>query len=329
MNLQYVLRRLLYMIPTLIGISLVSFVIIQLPPGDYVDVMQAQLSQQGEALTGPELQQLRERYGLDQPVYIQYYKWISGILTRGDFGISFEWNQPVAKMLWDRLALTFLLAASSMLFIWIVAIPIGIYSAVRKYSIGDYIVTVIGFMGLATPNFVLALVMMFISYKVFGQSLGGLFSQEYVNAPWSWGKIMDLFAHIWIPMFILGTAGTAELIRTLRANLLDELRRPYVMTARSKGLPERRLLLKYPVRLALNPFVSSLNRVFVHLISGAAIVSVVLSLPTSGPLLLEALLAQDMYLAGSIIMMLSVITVVCTMASDVLLVWLDPRIRYS
>lgn len=325
----YVLRRLLYMIPTLFGISLLSFVIIQLPPGDFVTALSARLAEQGESMDVAQLNSLKERYGLDEPMVVQYWKWMGGILTRGDFGQSFEWNQPVANLIWERLGLTFILAFASMIFIWIIAIPVGIYSAVRKYSVGDYIATFITFIGLATPNFILALILMFLSYRLFGQSIGGLFSPEYLSAPWSWGRFADMMSHLWIPMIILGTAGTAELVRTMRANLLDELRRPYVTTARAKGMPERRLLLKYPVRMALNPFVSSLNRVLVHLISATAIISIVLSLPTSGPLLLRALMSQDMYLAGSIIMTLSALTVVSTLISDLLLVWLDPRIKFN
>jgi peptide/nickel transport system permease protein len=291
--------------------------------------MAAKMAQQGEAMDALQMEALKQRYGLDQPMIVQYWNWISGILLRGDFGQSFEWNQPVADLLWERLGLTFVVAFAAMLFIWAVAIPIGIYSAVRKYSIGDYLATFVSFIGVATPNFVLALILMFVAYRFFGQSIGGLFSSEYVSAPWSWDKVLDMLGHLWIPMIILGAAGTAELVRTMRANLLDELHRPYVVTARAKGVPERRLLLKYPVRLALNPFVSSLNRVFVHLVSGTAIISIVLSLPTTGPLLLRSLMSQDMYLAGSIIMTLSVMTVVCTLISDLLLVWLDPRIRFS
>jgi len=325
----YVLKRLLYMIPTLFGISLLSFIIIQLPPGDFVTALSARLSEQGESLDVAQLNALKERYGLDQPVYVQYWKWMSGILLRGDFGQSFEWNQPVSNLIWERLGLTFVLAFAAMLFIWAIAIPVGIYSAVRKYSVGDYVATFVTFIGLATPNFILALILMYLSYRLFGQSIGGLFSAQYISAPWSWDKFVDMLSHLWIPMIILGTAGTAELVRTMRANLLDELRRPYVTTARAKGVPERRLLLKYPVRMALNPFVSSLNRVLVSLVSGTAIISIVLSLPTSGPLLLRALMSQDMYLAGSIIMTLSALTVVSTLISDLLLVWLDPRIKFN
>jgi peptide/nickel transport system permease protein len=326
--LEYIIRRVLYMIPTLFAISVVAFAIIQLPPGDYLTSLVAGMAAQGEMIDSATLAALKERYGLGQPIYVQYYKWISGILLRGDFGQSFEWNRPVSALIWDRLGLTLLISVASLLFIWVVAFPIGIYSAVRKYSIGDYIATFIGFIGLATPNFLIALVLMYVSFAYFGQSVGGLFSREYIDAPWSWGKFVDLLNHMWIPMIVIGTAGTAGLIRIMRANLLDELSKPYVVTARAKGLPEGRLLLKYPVRVAANPFVSTVGWVLAGLISGEAIVSIVLNLPTAGPLLLRALMSQDMYLAGSFILMLSTLTVIGTLISDILLAWLDPRIRY-
>ncbi|WMT56477.1 ABC transporter permease [Truepera radiovictrix] len=322
------MRRILYMIPTLFAISVVAFFVIQLPPGDYLTSMVAGMAAQGETVDSATLAALRERYGLGEPFYVQYYKWISGILLRGDFGQSFEWNRPVNTLIWERLGLTFLLSLATLVFIWLVSFPIGIYSAVRKYSLGDYFATFIGFIGLATPNFLLALVFMYIAFAYFGQSVGGLFSPQYVDAPWSWAKFVDLLNHLWIPMVVLGTSGTASLIRLLRANLLDELVKPYVVTARAKGLSERRLLLKYPVRVALNFFVSAQNNILVSLISGAAIVEIVLSLPTTGPLLLRALTAQDMYLAGSFILMLSVLNVISTLLSDIALAWLDPRIRY-
>lgn len=326
--LTYILRRVLYMIPTLFAISVVAFIVITLPPGDYVDRIVVEARAQGETITEAQAQALKVRYGLDKPWFVQYLSWLGDILLRGDFGTSFRWNLPVSTLIWERLALTFVLSFSSLLFIWLVAIPIGIYSAVKKYSLGDYIATFFGFIGLAVPSFLIALVFMYISFRYFGQSVGGLFSPEYVEAPWSMAKILDMLSHLWIPMIVLGTAGTAALIRTVRANLLDELGRPYVTTARAKGLSEGRLLVKYPLRLALNPFVSSLNEIFVGLVSGATIVSVVLSLQTTGPLLLEALRSQDMYLAGGFILMLSVLTVFGTLVSDILLAWLDPRIRY-
>lgn len=326
--LAYFVRRLLYMVPTLIAISVVSFFIIQLPPGDYLSTLVANLAAQGDQIDGARLAALRDRYGLDQPIWVQYWKWITGIVFYGDFGHSFEWNRPVSQLIWQRLGLTFVLSFSTLIFTWAISLPTGIFSAVRKYSLGDYVATFLGFVGLAIPNFLLALVLMYVSFKYFNQSVGGLFSPQYIEAPWSWNKVVDLLAHLWVPMIVLGTAGTAGLIRIMRANLLDELHKPYVETARAKGLSERRLLLKYPVRVALNPFVSTVGWVLPDLVSGAAIVSIVLSLPTTGPLLLRALNSQDMYLAGSFIMMLSVLTVVGTFISDLLLAWLDPRIRY-
>jgi peptide/nickel transport system permease protein len=324
----YIARRLLYMIPTLFLISVVSFVIIHLPPGDFLTTYAAGLAAQGETIDPATLAALRQRYGLGEPFHVQYWRWITGIVLRGDFGQSFEWNRPVADLIWNRLGLTVLLSVATLVFVWAVALPIGIYSALRKYSIGDYVATFVGFIGLATPNFLLALILMYIGFAYFGQSVGGLFSPEYLDQPWSWGKIVDLLAHLWIPMVVIGTAGTAGLIRVMRANLLDEIGKPYVVTARAKGLPERRLLVKYPVRVALNPFVSTVGWILPGLISGEAIVAIVLSLPTTGPLLLRALTSQDMYLAGSFILMLSLLTVIGTLVSDLLLAWLDPRIRY-
>lgn len=327
--LQYVFKRILYMIPTLIFISLISFFIIQLPPGDYVTTLAATYASQGEAVDHATVEQLRKTYGLDKPIYHQYFLWISKIVFKGDFGQSFDWNSPVSDLIWGRLGLTLTISIVSLLFIWVIALPIGVYSAVRKYSVGDYIATFVGFIGLAIPNFLLALILMYIGFKYFGQSVGGLFSPQYLDAPWSWAKLLDLFSHLWIPVVVIGTAGTAGLIRIMRANLLDELFRPYVTTARAKGLKERRLLTKYPVRLALNPFISTVGWVLPSLISGEVIVSIVLGLPTTGPLLLRALLAQDMYLAGAFILLLAVLTVIGTLISDLLLAALDPRIRYS
>lgn len=327
--LQYIVRRILYMIPTLFFISVVTFVIIQLPPGDYLTTLVSGMAQQGETVSPEALQALEEQYGLGQPVYVQYWKWISGIITRGDFGRSFEWNRPVSDLIWNRLGFTLLLSLSTLIFSWLVALAFGIYSAVNQYSIGDHIVSFIGFFGLATPDFMLALVLMYVAFRFFGQSVGGLFSPEYAEAPWSWGKFVDLLAHLWIPIIIIGTSGITSLMRTMRANLLDELRKPYVVTARARGLSERKLLMKYPVRLALNPFVSTAGWALPGLISGEVIVAVVLSLPTTGPLLLRALQSQDMYLAGSFIMMLSVLSVIGTLLSDIALAWLDPRIRYQ
>jgi peptide/nickel transport system permease protein len=327
--LSYIFRRILYMIPTLFFISVVSFIIIQLPPGDYLTSLVATMASTGEGVDRAALVALEQRYGLGQPIYVQYWKWLSSILFRGDFGQSFEWNQPVSTLIWGRLLLTFVLSLTTLLFTWFVAFPIGIYAAVRQYSFGDYVTTVIGYIGLAIPNFLLALVLMYVAFKYLNQSVGGLYSPEYQDAPWSMGKLLDMLAHLWIPVIIIGTAGTAGLIRIMRANLLDELHKPYVVTARAKGLPEHKLLLKYPVRMALNPFVSTLGWTLPTLVSGAAIISIVMSLPTAGPLLLGALKSQDMYLAASFILMLSTLTVIGTLISDILLAWLDPRIRYE
>ena len=325
----FIARRLVYMLVTIAAISVMTFIIIQLPPGDYVTAMVAQLNLQGTTVDPAEMAAFRARYGLDDPIHVQYWKWISNIVFRGDFGYSLEWRRPVADLLWNRLGLTFLLALITLLFIWAISLPIGIYTAVRKNTVGDYVATIIGVLGLAVPNFLFALVLMYLAFSYFGAGIGGLYSPEYENAPWSWGKLMDLGAHLIIPTIVLGTSGTASLIRILRANLLDELSKPYVTTARAYGLSESRLLLKYPVRIALNPFISTVGWVLPTLVSGATITAVVLNLPMTGPLLLQALISQDMYLAGSFIMMLSVLTVIGTLLSDLLLAWLDPRIRYS
>ena len=325
--LGFIARRVLYMIPTFIAVSIVAFAIIQLPPGDYLTTLVASMASQGETLDPAAMEALRNRYGLGQPMYVQYFKWMSNIFLRGDFGHSFEWNQPVIDLIWSRLALTFMLSLSTLLFVWAVALPVGIYSAVRQYSLGDYTFTFLGFIGLAIPNFLLALVLMYVAFKYFNQSVGGLFSPDYQEAAWTWAKLKDLLAHLWIPIVIIGTAGTASLIRVMRANLLDELHKPYVVTARAKGLPEWQVIMRYPVRVALNPFVSTIGWVLPALISGEAIVSIVLSLPTTGPLLLRSLMSQDMYLAGSFILMLSTLTILGTLLSDILLALLDPRIR--
>lgn len=324
----FIVRRLLYMIPTLIVISIISFILIQLPPGDYLTSYMATLAQSGDAVDQALLASLRRQYGLDQPTYVQYFKWVAGMF-KGNFGYSFEWNRPVSQLLGERLALTMVVSIASLLFAWAVALPIGIYSAVKQYSFFDYSFTFFGFLGLAIPNFMLALVLMYFSNQYFGTSVGGLFSSEYQNAPWSFAKFIDFLKHLWIPMIIVGSSGAAGLIRITRANLLDELRRPYVETARAKGLRESVLVLRYPVRLALNPFISTVGFIFPQIISGETITSVVLSLPTTGPLLLRALLSQDMYLAGSFVLFLAMLTVVGVLVSDILLAWLDPRIRYD
>lgn len=326
---QFIFRRVLLMIPTLFAVSIVAFIIIQLPPGDFLTSYITNLAGTGETVQEDVIEAMNQRFGLDQPIYVQYFKWISNILFRGDFGQSFAWNQPVETLIWSRLSLTVALSLITLLFTWLLAFPIGIYSAVKKYSLGDYLATFFGFLGLAIPDFLLALVLMFVAFKYFNQSVGGLFSPEYVNAAWNLDKALDLLSHIWIPMLILGTSGTASLIRIMRANLLDELQKPYVRTARAKGLPEWKVILKYPVRVALNPFISTVGWLLPTLVSGSIIVAVVLSLPTTGPMLLTALTSQDMYLAGTFILLLSVLTLFGTLVSDILLALLDPRIRYE
>jgi peptide/nickel transport system permease protein len=328
MLLAYIVRRIAWSIPFLFVVSLIAFALIQAPPGDYITTFAATLAASGDQIDQARLDALRERYGLDQPFLVQYWRWISGVL-QGDFGVSFEWQQPVSNLIWERMALSVTLALSTLLFTWAVAFPIGIYSAVRKYSIGDYVVTGIGFIGLAMPSFLVALLLMYFAVVWLGADVSGLFSEEYEKAPWSWAKVGDLLAHLWVPVLILGFGSTASLTRIMRANLLDELHKPYVTTARAKGLSELRLLLKYPVRLALNPFVSTLGWAFPQLISGAVITAFVLSLPTSGPLLLQALLAQDMYLAGAFILLLCCLSVAGMLVSDILLALIDPRIRFQ
>jgi peptide/nickel transport system permease protein len=325
---KYILKRLLYMIPMMFIVSLLVFITIQLPPGDYVSAMIEEMRNQQGTNWSPQFEEaMRDRYGLNQPITTQYAKWMGHILLHGDFGYSFQNNEPSQKIIWDRLGMTILIAFSSFMFSWLVALPIGIYSAVRQYSVGDYVFSIIGFVGMAIPGFLIALVAMYVSFTQWGDSLSGLFSPEYKNAPWSLDKVLDLLKHLWIPMIIVGTAGTAGLIRIMRANLLDELNKPYVETARAKGLPEWRLLLKYPVRHALNPFVSTIGWTLPVLVAGEAIVSIVLNLPTTGPVLLQALKVQDMYVAAGFLLLLSLLTMIGTLLSDILLAWLDPRIR--
>ena len=327
--LRYIIRRVLAMIPTLFGMSLVSFLIIQLPPGDYLSSLVATMSDSGQTIDPAQIERLKSIYGLGQPFYVQYGKWIWGILSRGDFGYSFEWNQPVAGLIWSRMGSTLVISLLSLVFVWAVSLPIGIYSAVRRGSVGDHVFTLIGFIGLAVPNFILALTLMYLSYRFFGQSVGGLFSPEFVEQPWSFARLADFLAHLWIPIIIIGASGTAAMIRILRANLTDELHKPYVVTARARGLPEYKVILRYPVRIALNPFVSAIGWVLPHLVSGVTIIAIVLNLPTAGPLLFRALVSQDMYLAGSFILLLSALTLVGMLISDILLALLDPRIRYT
>jgi peptide/nickel transport system permease protein len=324
--LGYLLRRLGLAAITIWAITVVTFIILQLPPGDFVDAYVAQASAVGTAISAEEAAALRHLYGLDQSVWVQYFKWLN-LVAHGEFGQSFEYGRPVTEVIGDRLWLTILLSIGAIIVTWGLALPIGIYSAVRQYSFGDYVFTFLGFIGLAVPNFLLALIIMYVGLRAFNVSVGGLFSSEYALAPWSWAKVADLLQHLPVPMLILALAGTAQLVRIMRANLLDELRRPYVVTARARGLAERRVILKYPVRAALNPFASTIGYLLPYTVSGSVIISVVLSLPTVGPLLLHSLISQDMLLGSTIILMLGVLTVLGTLLSDLLLMWIDPRIR--
>lgn len=324
--LAYIIRRFLLAVVTVWAITVISFVIIQLPPGDFVTIYINALQSSGSPISFGQAEAMRAEYGLDKPLYVQYLKWM-GMMLKGNFGMALAWNKPVKEIIGDRLTLTMVVSVAAIMLTWTVALPIGIYSAVRQYSLGDYVFTFIGFIGIAVPNFMLALILMYLGYKLFGMSIGGLFSPEYENAAWSLAKVLDLLKHLVLPALILGLAGTAQLIRIMRANLLDELRKPYVVTARAKGLSETRVILKYPVRAALNPFASTLGYYFPYVVSGSIIVSLVLGLPTVGPLLLTALVAQDMFLAGTIVLMLGVMTVIGTFVSDLVLMWIDPRIR--
>lgn len=324
--LVYILRRLLSMIPTLLVISILVFVIIQLPPGDYLESYIAELQSQGESIDEKKIEFLRHEYGLDLPLYQQYLVWVTGML-QGDFGYSFEYSLPVTEVVGDRLFLTILISVATIIFTWIIAFPIAIYSATHQYSWGDYGLSFLGFLGLATPNFLLALVMLYFANVYFGTSIGGLMAPEYINQPWSIDKFISVLEHLWIPVVVIGTSGTAGMIRRLRANLLDELQKQYVTTGRAKGLPPGRLLVKYPLRVSLNFFIADIGNLLPTVISGAEIVAVVMSLPTTGPILLSALQSQDMYLAGSFLMFLAVLTVIGVLVSDIALAILDPRIR--
>ena len=325
--LNYILRRLAAGLLTIWAASVISFIVIQLPPGDFVTAYIASLQSTGTVLSVEEADALRQQYGLDRPIYVQYAKWM-GLMLQGNFGMAMEYNRPVREVIGDRMTLTVIVSLAAVIFIWALALPIGIYSAVRQYSLGDYLFTFIGFIGIAIPNFMLALVVLYVSFKYFNaESIGGLFSPDMRLAPWGWAKIWDLMKHLPLPAIILGLAGMAEVVRIMRANLLDELRKPYVVTARAKGLAETRVILKYPVRAALNPFASTIGYLFPFIVSGSIIVSLVLSLPTVGPLLFRALIAQDLFLAGTILLLLAVLTVIGTFVSDLILMWIDPRIR--
>lgn len=325
--IRFLLRRVAYMIGTLFLISVVAFLIIQLPPGDFLSAYVANLQSQGSTVDPAELLALRQRYGLGEPVWVQYWKWITGIVLHGDFGQSFELSRPVSGLIWDRLPLTISLGLATLLFTWAVALPAGVYSAVRKYSAGDYAINAVSFLGMAIPGFLFALVFSYLGFHFFGMSVGGLFSPEYVDAQWNLGKVLDLLSHLWLPILVIGIEGTAGVIRITRANLLDELAKPYVVAARSKGLAERRVIIRYPLRVALNPFFSTIGWVLPALLNGEVIVATVLGLQTTGPLLLNALQSQDMYLAGGIILILAALTVIGTLLSDVLLAIVDPRVR--
>jgi peptide/nickel transport system permease protein len=326
--LIYIGRRLVIAMVTCVAISMLTFVIIRLPPGDFVDAYIANLAASGSSVSADQAEAMRHEYGLDRPVYVQYGLWMNRVVN-GDFGVSMMWRRPVTEVIGDRLWLTMAVSFAALFLTWMIALPIGIYSAVRQYSIGDYVATMLGFIGLSIPNFLLALILMYTGFRYFGLSIGGLFSAEYAQAPWSAAKAWDLAKHLPLPACVLALAGTAQLIRIMRANLLDELRKPYVVTARAKGLTESRTVLKYPVRAALNPFASSIAYLFPYLVSGSIIVSLVLGLPTVGPLLLQALVAQDMYLAGTIVLLLGIMTVVGTLVSDLLLMWIEPRLRLT
>ena len=326
--IQYILKRLVLTLPTILVISLITWVIIQLPPGSWLDTHIARLMEQGEQIGEEEIAAIKAMYGLDKPMPMQYLDWVWGSL-HGDFGVSYEWNVPVGTLIWERLALTITIAFTSMIFIWVVSFPIAIYSATHQYSIPDYLFSFFGFIGLGVPSFLLALVGLWIGFRYFDVDLAGLFSDEYMEATWSWGKVLDMFKHMWFPLIILGIGGTASLIRHTRANLLDQIRMPYVTTARAKGLPEFRLLLKYPVRVALRPFVATVGYQLPQLVSRGGIVAIVLGLPTVGPVLLRSLMTQDMFLAGTLVMLLSILTVIGQLLSDILLIFIDPRIQFE
>ncbi len=327
--IEYIIRRVLIMFPTLFVISVIVFTVIQLPPGDFLTTYAINLEQSGEPVAMEVLDALRERYGLDKPMVVQYFKWIGGILLRGDFGQSFGHWRPVKDLIWERLGLTASIALITIVITWMIAVPIGIYSATHQYKFSDYAFTFVGYIGLSIPAFMLALLLMNAAHMKFGLDVGGLFSDEFIDAPWSLARVVDLLQHIWVPVLVLAVGGTAGLIRVMRANLLDQLELPYVETARASGLSETKLLLKYPVRVAINPIVSTIGWMLPQLFSGSVIVAMVLSLQTTGPLLLRALMDQDMHLAGAMIMILSALTVIGTLISDILLAWVDPRIRFE
>jgi peptide/nickel transport system permease protein len=323
---RYIIRRLLIAVVTVFVISVLTFVIIQAPPGDFVTTYINQMQASGSLVSQAEAEMLRNLYGLDQPIWVQYWKWVSRMIY-GDFGMSMEFTRPVLEVISDRMILTIIHSVSTVLVSWAIALPIGIYSAVRQYSIIDYVATFVAFVGLAVPSFLVSIICMYFAFTFFGANIGGLFSPEFANAPWSWARVGDLLVHLPLPVFILALGSSAQLIRIMRANLLDELRKPYLVTALSKGLSPRRAILKYPVRVALNPFLSTIGHILPYIVSGSVIVSLVLGLPTVGPVLYKALISQDMFLAGTIVLFLGLLTVIGTLMSDLLLVLVDPRIR--
>jgi peptide/nickel transport system permease protein len=337
--LRYMVQRLFVMIPTLLVISFLVFAIIQAPPGDFLESMIAEQQSRGENVNQEKIDFLRHTYGLDQPFYLQYLHWMfgnwdgfkyqSGGLIFGDMGYSFEHNLPVTEVIGDALSLTVVISIASILFVWIVSFPIAVYSATHQYGFFDYVFTFFGYIGLATPSFLIALVLLYFANIWFGTSVGGLLDPQYIDQPWSWGKFGSLMAHMWVPVVVIGMPGTAGMIRRLRANLLDELNKQYVVTGRAKGLPPFRLLMKYPLRISLNPFIADIGSLLPELISGSVVVSVVMSLPITGPILLQALRSQDMYLAGSFLMFMALLTVVGIFLSDLALAALDPRIRFG
>lgn len=327
--LNYILQRILRIIPMLFLLSVLAFIIIQLPPGDYLTEHLNRLRQSGYQVDQAEIERLQRMYALDRPMHLQYVKWITNILFRFDFGLSFEWNKPVKDVIGERMILTFVIALSTTVFVWLVAIPIGIFVSVNQYTIADYFFTFLGFIGLAVPGFLLAMVIMYLAYTRLGIKVGGLFSPEYELAPWNWAKVQNLLTHIWVPIALLGIGGTASLIRTMRATMLDELRKQYVTVARAKGLSEFIVLMKYPVRIAINPLLSTIGWLLPWFFSGGTIVAIVLNLPTAGPILWRALMSQDMFLAGSYILISGTLTAVGSLISDVLLAVVDPRVRFG
>ena len=327
--LSYIVRRIAYMLVILFLVSVVCFYIINLPPGSFIETYATQLEAAGSPATQAQLDYLTVRYGLDQPLFVQYWSWIVPLVTQGDWGYSFEWQQPVWTLVADRLWLTIIVSVISLVFVYAVSIPVALYSATHQYSVGDYLFSFLGIIGLAVPNFLLALLLLVFSARVFGVTPTGLFSPEFINAPWSWAKFGDLMLHMPVPVIVVGLAGTAATIRILRSQLLDEFQKQYVVTARAKGVPERRLILKYPFRVALNPLISAAGHLLPDIVSGSTIVAIVLGLPTIGPLLLRAIVAQDTFVAASCLMLLGVLTVIGVVMSDILLTLLDPRVRMS